>query len=90
MIEISDQRIYDRCIIEDPRLTSENAKLREEFDKLNAKFSDLKAENAKLRELVKYMWFSDYAWHFSTLPEHQDNKAAVWNRMRELGIEVDE
>lgn len=49
----------------------------------------LKAENAQLRELVKDMWFADYAGHFSTLPEHQDHQAAVWKRMRELGIEVD-
>lgn len=45
-------------------------------------------ENAELRELVKDMWFADYAGHFSTLPEHQDHQAAVWKRMCELGIEV--
>ena len=48
-----------------------------------------KAENAKLRELVRYMWFADYAGHFSTLPEHQEHQATVWQRMRELGIEVE-
>lgn len=46
------------------------------------------AENAKLRELVRFMWFADYAGHFSTLPEHQEHQAAVWQRMRELGIEA--
>lgn len=48
-----------------------------------------KAENAKLRELVRYMWFADYAGHFSTLPEHQEHQATVWQRMRELGVEVE-
>lgn len=48
------------------------------------------AEADRLRELVRYMWFADYAGHFSTLPEHQEQQATVWQRMRELGIEVDE
>lgn len=43
-----------------------------------------------LEELVRDMWFADYAGHFSTLPEHQEHQAAVWQRMRELGIEVEE
>ena len=49
----------------------------------------LEGENAKLRELVRFMWFADYAGHFSTLPEHQEHQAAVWQRMCELGIEVE-
>lgn len=58
------------------------------MDVLQSDNERLKAENAKLRELVKDMWFADYAGHFSTLPEHQDHQAAVWKRMCELGIEV--
>lgn len=49
---------------------------------------DLQAENAKLRELVQFMWLADYAGHFSSLPEHQEHQADVWRRMRELGVEA--
>lgn len=48
----------------------------------------LQAENAKLRGLVRHMWVANYAGHFSTLPEHQEHQAAVWQRMRDLGMEV--
>lgn len=47
------------------------------------------SEVTKLRELVRDMWFADYAGHFSTLPEHQEHQATVWQRMCELGIEVE-
>ena len=47
-----------------------------------------KAENEKLRELVRFMWVADYAGHFSTLPEHQEHQAAVLQHMCELGVEV--
>lgn len=50
---------------------------------------ELQRENEKLRELVRFMWLADYAGHFSTLPEHQAHQATVWQRIRELGIEVD-
>lgn len=46
------------------------------------------SENAKLRELVAYMWTYDYAGHFSTLPEHMEHVDAVWQQMQLLGIEV--
>ena len=52
------------------------------------KINNLKAENVKLRELVRFMWLADYAGHFSTLPELQEHQAVVWHRMRELGVEV--
>ena len=55
---------------------------------LRERIKELAAENAKLRELVRDMWFADYAGLFSTLPEHQEHQATVWQRMRELGIEV--
>lgn len=47
-----------------------------------------KAYADELKELVRFMWFADYAGHFSTLPEHQEHQATVWQRMCELGIEV--
>lgn len=46
-------------------------------------------ENAKLRELVRYMWFYDYAGFFTTLREVSDLREEVCQSMRELGIEVD-
>jgi hypothetical protein len=46
----------------------------------------LKAENEQLRELVRFMWYADYAGHFSTLPEHQEHQATVWQRINELGV----
>lgn len=46
------------------------------------------SENAKLRELVTYMWTYDYAGHFSTLSEHMEHVDAVWQQMQLLRIEV--
>lgn len=54
--------------------------------------SQLEAENAKLRELVRDMW--DF---FCVVPDDEphsykeelDFSIEVWKRMRELGIEVD-
>ena len=51
--------------------------------------ANVRTENAELRKLVRDMWLADYAGHFSTLPEHQDHRATVWQRMRELGVEVE-
>ena len=49
-------------------------------------------ENAKLRELVRYMW--DFSCVVPDEPhtskEELDYSCEVWKRMRELGIEVDE
>lgn len=56
----------------------------------DARYMAAKAENAELRDLVRFMWFADYAGHFSTLPEHQEHKSAVWQRMCKLGIEVEQ
>ena len=50
----------------------------------------LKAENAKLRELVADMWFWQYEGHIDS--ESQERQMlhidAVIQRMRELGVEV--
>lgn len=59
------------------------------IDELCAEVERGKVENAKLRELVAYMWTYDYAGHFSTLPEHMEHVYAVWQQMQLLGIEVD-
>ena len=49
------------------------------------------AENAKLRDLVLYMW--DFSCVVPDDPhtskEELDYSAEVWRRMRELGIEVE-
>ena len=66
-----------------------SAMLRADMAAARERHAKLKDENAELRELVRFMWFADYAGHFSTLPEHQEHQAAVWQRMCELGIEVD-
>ena len=55
---------------------------------MQASIKALDDENAKLRELVRFMWLADYAGHFSTMPELQEHQAVVWQRMRELGVEV--
>lgn len=49
----------------------------------------LEAENAKLRELVREMWLYDYAGKFSTARGDVEHVAMVYQRMCELGIEVD-
>ena len=57
-------------------------------EKARSERDRLQTENAKLRELVAYMWTYDYAGHFSTLPEHMEHVDAVWQQMQLLGIEV--
>lgn len=66
-------------------------------DELDAKFSDLKLENTKLRELVRDMWhdipksesceFNIYLGH-CTPKTPCNGECAHWYRMKELGIEV--
>lgn len=53
-----------------------------------ADLQDVLAENAKLRELVKVMWLYDYAGKFSTKQEDMEHLAMVYQRIRELGVEV--
>lgn len=77
--------------IEVDSLRVENERLRDciSDDAENARI--LMGENAKLRELVRDMWFWGYE-------GHMDGKSQKWqmkhiddvlNRMRELGIEVE-
>ena len=81
------------------QLKAENAKLREdlefannEWEKESIEFLNLQAENAKLRELVADMWFWHYEGHIDS--ESQERQMlhidAVIQRMRELGLEVDD
>jgi len=56
----------------------------------NALFDEAEAENNKLRELVKDMWLYDYARHWSTLDSDMEHRVVVWQRIQQLGIEVNE
>jgi hypothetical protein len=49
----------------------------------------VRAENAKLRELVMEMWHLLYDWLFKAHEVPYDELKAVGDRMAELGIEVD-
>ena len=83
-------------------MLDENAKLREEFDKMDEWYSkELLAaidENKKLRELVRDMWegYNDprcEECHLKDTPTCADcpicaREASVIDRMRELGVEV--
>ena len=51
--------------------------------------NSLEYENAKLRELVRFMWTYDYAGKFSTKREDMEHLAMVYQCMRELGIEME-
>ncbi len=57
---------------------------------LHELLQESRAENAKLRELVRAIWLYDYAGRFSSKREDMEHVAMVHQRMRELGIEVDE
>lgn len=78
------------------RANAENAKLRDGANAMRQLYEDeLKhalAENAKLRELVADMWFWHYEGHIDS--ESQERQMlhidAVIQRMRELGIEVND
>lgn len=62
------------------------------FDRTREYVEVLEAENAKLRELVADMWFWSYEGHIDG--ESQERQMlhidAVIQRMRELGVEVNE
>lgn len=80
--ELADMVVHRESDLEDAR--AENAKLRDGAYAMRQLYEDeLKhalAENAKLRELLDYM--TPIAWYAASERER--------NRMRELGIEVDE
>ena len=80
------------------RANADNARLRSELESVGTAAylygrSDLKAENAKLRELVRDM-FGGYKGAVEMLPSSYSRNVAkgvvmdIYDRMRELGIEV--
>ena len=96
--EWAHEILIDEHECETKPLKNENAKLREERDHWHVeqvhaygnwedahkRATELEAENAKLRELVRDMYEMAY-------PEYPSAfDAAFSDRMRELGIEVDE
>ena len=54
----------------------------------DVRIEELNAENAKLRELVRAMWLYDYAGKFSSVQEDVEHVAMIYQRMRELGVEL--
>lgn len=83
---------------------AENAKLREELEQWHQltagielpeypitefKPKDLERENAKLRELVRDMWFWHYCGHIDSEPQEKQMKHidGVLDRMRELEVD---
>ena len=77
---------------------ADNAKLQDENARLRSCLSDdaenarqIMAENAKLRELVRDMWFWGYEGHMGSESQDWQMKHidGVLDRMRELGVEVD-
>lgn len=93
MTEDKDALIYLADVRID-QLTAENTKLREELESVGTAAylygrSDLKAENAKLRELCEDMLSCieiRAAWHRPPTEEMYEEFA---QRARELGMEVD-
>lgn len=55
-----DQRIYDRCIVRVGQLEAEKYTLCERIDELCAENERLRAENAKISELVQYILDEGY------------------------------
>lgn len=76
----------------DIRLYEAIGNMRDKADELEVERDQLADENAKLRELVLYMW--DFSCVVPdepyTFKEELDYSVEVWKRMRELGVEVDE
>lgn len=75
--------MYGELCTERDRLKKENAKLREQSERLFDKTLELATENSKLRELVLVMW--DVALH----PQLFGDGSYLLGRMRALGIEVE-
>lgn len=105
-----EQRNHCKCYVNENlnELLAENARLRSELESVGTAAylygrSDLKAENAKLRELVKDMWpFVEGAMDEEHCPDSEcpfielcmENQVCMaisgfHCRMRELGVEVD-
>lgn len=84
-IELGDGTGYLRLRGSEDRETE----LRERIASLNAENVDIDVDNAKLRELVRDMWFYGYEGHIDSESQEQQMKHidSVFKRMRELGIE---
>lgn len=97
---------YDELLAENAKLYTQLADVTESMGRVEercaktfevgkrwmAKAARFEAENAKLRKLVADMWFWHYEGHIDS--ESQERQMlhidAVIQRMRELGVEVDE
>lgn len=64
----------------------------QEGGRLLSEIESLQAENAKLRELVRDMWFWHYEGYIDNVPQEEQTEHidGVMRRMRKLGCEVDE
>ena len=93
--------VYPQDVLEYlPAIEAENAKLRERIDDAHMSRLLTENENESLRELVRDMWegYNDprcEECHLKDTPTCADcpicaREAAVIDRMRELGVEVDE
>ena len=71
---------------------AENAKLWELGEQYETVLADYRSEVAKLRELCTDMWFWGYEGHMDSKNQEWQMKHidGVLERMRELGVEVDE
>lgn len=96
----ADHALLDACDAVDAihaSLEDENDRLRDELDAVGTASylygrSDLKAENAKLRKLVRDI-YGEYRYlrvRFHRIyVHHEERMRAIEQRMRELGIEVE-
>lgn len=74
------------------QLQQENAKLRDEFRKMDEwhskELTAAMAENDELRKLVRVMWLYDYAGKFSSASDDVEHVAMVYQSMRKMGVEL--
>ena len=91
------QKAYSELEAHADRQRESLARLHEAHDRLPSELkaykkqcAELVVENAKLRELVRDMWFWGYEGHMSSESQEWQMKHidGVHDRMRELGIEV--
>ena len=85
--DMHDERL-DYAALKASELLAENAKLRNDLEDANNQAEEVCIENTKLRELVRYMWLYDYAGKFSSVQEDVEHVAMVYQRMREMGVDV--
>ena len=88
-LSIEAERLCD----ENEHLQAENARLRSELESVGTAAylygrSDLKTENAKLRELVRHLY--EYRQLYFKTGIYPTDHGVTEQRMRELGVEVTE